>query len=135
MPPAADPGSGAALRAAATPTVAARGALQQIRESAHALLAQGKVDETWELLLAALEAVLVKNRELELLVAKLRRERLGPKSERLDPAQLSLLLEALIDQAGPEVAADPEADAREDADVTAGGGNLDVAGGGSSASA
>jgi transposase len=106
---------GAAPRPASTPTVAARGALQQIRESAHALLAQGKVDETWELFLAALEAVLVKNRELELLVAKLRRERLGPKSERLDPAQLALLLEALVDQAGPEAASDPEADAREDA--------------------
>jgi transposase len=92
-------------------------ALRQIRESAHALLAEGKVEETWDLLLAALEAVLVKNRELELLVAKLRRERLGTKSERLDPAQLSLLLEALSDQAGPEPASDPEADAREDADL------------------
>jgi transposase len=90
-------------------------ALRQIRESAHALLSQGKVEETWELFLAALEAVLVKNRELELLVAKLRRERLGPKSERLDPAQLALLLEALVDQAGPAAASDPEADAREDA--------------------
>lgn len=93
------------------------GALRQIRESAHALLAQGKVEETWELFLAALEAVLVKNRELELLVAKLRRERLGTKSERLDPAQLALLLEALGEQAGPEAVSDPEAEAREDAEL------------------
>jgi transposase len=108
----ADPGR----RGAATPTTGPV-ALRQIRESAHALLAQGKVDETWELFLAALEAVLVKNRELELLVAKLRRERLGTTSERLDPAQLSLLLEALGEQAGPEAASDPEADAREDAEL------------------
>jgi len=93
------------------------GALRQIRESAHALLAQGQVEETWELLLAALEAVLVKNRELELLVAKLRRERLGTKSERLDLAQLSLLLEALGEQGGPEATSDPEAEARADADL------------------
>jgi transposase len=108
----ADPGR----RGSAAPTTGP-GALRQIRESAQALLAQGKVDETWELFLAALEAVLVKNRELELLVAKLRRERLGAKSERLDLAQLSLLLEALSEQAGPEAASDPEADAREDADL------------------
>jgi transposase len=92
-------------------------ALRQIRESAQALFAQGKVDETWELFLAALEAVLVKNRELELLVAKLRRERLGTKSERLDPAQLSLLVEAVGDQAEAAAASDPEAEAREDAEL------------------
>jgi transposase len=109
--------SSAALRGAATPPASARGTLQQIRESAHALFAQGKVDETWELFLAALEAVLVKNRELELLVAKLRREHLGTKSERLDLAQLSLLLEALGDQAGAEAPSDLEAAAREDAEL------------------
>ena len=47
-----------------------------MRVSAQALLSQGKADEAFELFLAALEAVLVKNRDLELLVAKLRRERL-----------------------------------------------------------
>jgi transposase len=92
-------------------------ALRQIRESAQALLEQGKVDETFELFLSALEAVLVKNRDLELLVAKLRRERHGARSERIDPAQLSLLLEALVDQAGAQAAIDPEAEAREDAEL------------------
>ena len=81
------------------------------------MLAQGQVEETWELFLAALEAVLIKNRELELLVAKLRRERLGAKSERIDPAQLVLLLEALVAQEGPATASDPEAEAREDAEL------------------
>jgi len=89
-------------------------ALRQVRESAQALLAQGKVEETWDLFLAALEAVLDKNRDLELLVAKLRRERLGRTSERIDPGQLALLFEALLDQAAPPAPVDPEAEARED---------------------
>ncbi len=92
-------------------------ALRQIRESAQALIAQGKSDEAWELFLAALEAVLVKNRELELLVAKLRRERIGTKSKRIDPAQLSLLFEALVGQGDAQAQVDPEAEAKEDAEL------------------
>ena len=46
-------------------------------------------------MLSALEAVLRKSRELELLVAKLRRERLGQSSERVNAAQLALLFEEL----------------------------------------
>jgi transposase len=94
-------------------------ALRQVRDSARALLAQGKVEETWDMLLAALEAVLVKNRELELLVAKLRRERLGTTSERMDPGQLALLFDAMLDQAGPPAPVDPAAEAREDAQLDA----------------
>jgi len=82
-------------------------ALRQIKESAQALLREGKTEETWELLLSALEAVLSKNCNLELLVAKLRRERLNPRSERLDPAQLALLFEALAGQAAREPEMDP----------------------------
>jgi hypothetical protein len=52
-------------------------ALRQIRESAQALLGEGKVEEAFEFFLSALEAVLRKTRELELLVAKLRREGVG----------------------------------------------------------
>ena len=100
----------------ATPNVEPS-ALRQIRESAQALVAQGKVDEAWELFVSALEAVLVKNRELELLVAKLRREWIGTKSERMDPAQLRLLFEALVGQVGPEAEVDPEAEAKEDAEL------------------
>lgn len=90
-------------------------ALGQIRELAQALLREGKVEETWELFLSALEAVLVKNRELELLVAKLRRERIGSKSERIDPGQLVLLFEALVGQAQAEQEIDPQAEAQADA--------------------
>jgi transposase len=91
------------------------GALQQMRESAQTLLRQGKVDESYELLLSALEAMLVKNHELELLLAKLRRERIGRHSERLDPGQLALLFETMIAQGGELAPPDLEAEAREDA--------------------
>ncbi len=107
--------SGSAPRQSPTPPRVPLSALQQIRESAQALLAQGKQDETWDFFLAALEAVLVKNRELELLLITLRRERLGRQSERLDPAQLALLFEALVGHAGADTAVDPDAEAHEDA--------------------
>lgn len=92
-------------------------ALHQIRETAQALLAQGQVEETWDFFLAALDAVLVKNRELELLVTKLRRERIGRHSERIDPGQIALLFEALMAQGGTGDAVDPETEAREDAEL------------------
>jgi len=92
-------------------------ALRQIRESAQALLREGKTEETWEFFLSALEAVLLRNTDLELLVAKLRRLRLNPRSERIDPAQLTLLLEALAGQAEPEAEVDPEAEAKADAEL------------------
>ena len=62
--------------------------LEQIRKSARSLADEGKVEEAFELLVSALEAVLRTSRELELLVLKLRRERVGKRSERVDPDQL-----------------------------------------------
>lgn len=92
-------------------------ALQQVRESAQAMLREGKTEETWEFLLSALEAVLVKTHELELLVAKLRRAWGGTKSERIDPAQLKLLFEELLRQGSQEAPVDPEAEAKQDAEL------------------
>ena len=92
-------------------------ALRQVRESAQALLREGKTEETWEFLLAALAAVLVKTHELELLVAKLRHAWRGTKSERIDPAQLKLLFEELIRQGTEQAVVDPEAEAKEDAEL------------------
>lgn len=89
-------------------------ALRQLRESAEALHAAGKVDESVALLLAALQAVLVQNRETEWLVAKLRRERLGRHTERLAPGQLALLFDLLVSQ-GPLPEIDPATLAAEDA--------------------
>lgn len=90
-------------------------ALRQIRESAQALLREGKTQETWELLLSSLEAVLAKSQALELLVAKLQRSGRSSKSERIDPAQLQLLFQELIRQSGQPLEADPRAETEEDA--------------------
>jgi hypothetical protein len=92
-------------------------ALREVRASARALLATGQVEETWDFFLSALEAVLRKNRDLELLVAKLRRVRIGMTSERMDPAQLALLFDAWLDQGGLAAPVDPEAEAKADADL------------------
>jgi transposase len=95
---------------------AAGPALAEARQTARAMVAEGRAEEAFEFLLSALAAVLRKSRELELLVARLRR--VGRSSERMDPGQLALLFEGLIDQLGGEVETlDPEAEAREDADL------------------
>ena len=104
-PPAAQPES----RTKAEPA-----ALRQVRESAQALLAQGQVDEAFEFFVSALDAVLRKTRDLELLVAKLQRERVGKRSEQIDPAQLQLLFEELCSRGEPQAPIDPQAEARED---------------------
>jgi transposase len=96
-------------------------ALRQIRKSASALLTEGKVDEAFEFVVSALDAVLRKTRDLELLVAKLRRQQVGKRSERIDPAQLQLLFEVLCSQTGEadptKPVIDAEAEAREDAEL------------------
>ena len=107
------PGSSRPQRAAAWEP----SALRQIRESAQALREEGKVEEAFEFFLSALEAVLHKTRELELLVAKRRREGVGKRSERIDPGPLQLLFEALCRQRSegdPTAAIDAGAEARED---------------------
>lgn len=95
--------------------------LEQVRSAAAALLREQKVDEAFELLLSAMDAVLRKSRELELLVAKLRRERLGQRSERVSAAQLALLFEELRRQGEtlPEAAVEQEQDAELDEQIRA----------------
>lgn len=89
-------------------------AFAQVREMATAMVAEGRNEEAFDFLLCALEAVLRKSRELEMLIARLRRA--GRSSERVDPKQLALLFEELIEQLGRDSQApDPEAEAREDA--------------------
>ena len=87
----------------------------QIRHAAEALYAEGRTDEAFEYFLAALTAVLRKNTELELLVAKLRRKRVGTRSERISPEQLALLLAELEQLGTAEPVLDVEAEARADA--------------------
>lgn len=92
-------------------------AVKQVREAAQGLVKQGRVEEAVELFASALGAVLRKTRELELLVAKLQRERVGKRSERVDPDQLRLMFEQLCSQGEPAAAPDPEQEAREDAEL------------------
>jgi len=97
---------------------AAGPAFAQVRNTAQSMVAEGRGEDAFEFLLAALEAVLRKSRELELLLAKMRR--VGRSSERVDPKQLALLFEELMEQLGSEPEApDPEAEARADAQIEA----------------
>jgi transposase len=89
-------------------------ALTPLRETAQSLLGEGRAEEAFEFLLSALAAVLKKSRELEQLLARLRRA--GRSSERLDPRQLALLFEQMLDELGPgreaeDVSAETEAQA------------------------
>ena len=93
-------------------------AFAQVREMVRSMVSEGRADDALEFSLSALAAVLKRSRELELLVAKLRRLGAGKASERLDPGQLALLFEELIEQLGPDAEAlDPEAEARADAEL------------------
>jgi transposase len=103
---------------AATQAAGVVSPLEQVRAAAGALLREQKVDEAFALVLSAMEAVLQKSRELELLVAKLRRERLGQSSERVSAAQLALLFEELQRQGGATVAVDAAAEDGDDASVS-----------------
>lgn len=95
---------------------AAGAAFAQVREMATAMVAEGRSGEAFDFLLSALEAVLRKSRELEMLIARLRRA--GRSSERVDAKQLALLFEELIEQLGTDSQApDPEAEARADAEL------------------
>lgn len=97
---------------------AAAPAFAQVRETAAQMVSEGRTEETVDFLLSALAAVLEKSRELELLLAKMRR--MGRSSERIDPKQLALLFEELLEQLGTEPEAlDPEAEARQDAELEA----------------
>jgi transposase len=104
------------IRYGTTETAAAGSAFAQVRTTAQAMIGEGRHEEAFEFLLAALQAVLSKSRQLELLVARLRRA--GRSSERVDPQQLALLFEELVEQLGAEAEVlEPEAEARQDAEL------------------
>ncbi len=67
--------------------------LEQVRSLLRSLLHEGRSDEAIDLALSLLEQLQANNTELSLQLAKLRRERVGKRSERIDPAQLSLMLQ------------------------------------------
>ena len=88
-------------------------ALAQVRNTVSALESEGRLKDALEFSLAALAAVLEKSSELELLLLKLRRERLGKRSERTNGEQLALLMDQLL-QESPEEELDPVQEAEYD---------------------
>lgn len=88
-------------------------ALAQVKESARALQSNGRSDDAVDFLLAALAAVLEKSSELELLLLKLRRERIGKRSEQTNSEQLALLIDQLLKEA-PDQQIDPAVEAEYD---------------------
>ena len=94
-------------------------ALRQVRESAMAMMSEGKSDEAFEFLMLTLAALMSQKRDLELHLAKLRKEQAGKSTEKIDPRQLLLMFEGMIETAaaGGEIAIDPEEEDREDAQL------------------
>jgi transposase len=99
------------------PKLSGGSALAQVRSTVDALEKDGRHEDAIEYSLAALAAVLQKSGELELLLAKLQRERVGKRGERTDNAQLALLLEEMLRNL-PQPEIDADALAREDAALT-----------------
>ena len=69
--------------------------LRQLGEHLRSLLAEGNPDEAVEMVIAIIAQLQTKNGELLLKLMKMERERTGRRSERMDPKQISLLLEIL----------------------------------------
>lgn len=76
-------------------TKAAAPSINEIRNAAEGMLSSGGPAAALEYLLTALASLLNKNRNLEMLVAKLERAKFGRSSERIDADQLSLLFDTL----------------------------------------
>jgi len=83
--------------------------IANVRELLRSLFAEGRAEEAIEMALTMLAQLEHRNIELLLKLAAERRERSGRRSERIDPAQLSLLLE-LCEEDGAEDAAATEAE-------------------------
>jgi len=94
-----------------------------VRLSAEDLLTEGKADEALDLFASALGAVLEKNRDLALMIQKLRSEHAGRRTEKIDPEQLKLMLEKLGEQENPvedkpaELATESAEDAKLDSEI------------------
>jgi transposase len=76
-------------------TVAELPAPEALREVLHTLLAQGQTDEAVEVACRLLERMHEHAHGLELRLAQMLRQAYGRRSEKIDPNQLALLLEAL----------------------------------------
>ena len=76
--------------------------LDQIAGHLRSLLAEGRSDEAIEMMIAMLSQLQTKNMELVLKLMKMERERSGRRSERMDPKQISLMLELIAEGVSDE---------------------------------
>lgn len=97
--------------------------LADISEHLRSLLSEDRVDEAIEMVLAMLSQLHAKNADLALKLMRLERERSGRRSERIDPDQISLMLERLVEEMSEQAdlsatEAEEEALAAERAELT-----------------
>jgi transposase len=90
-----------------------RAQMERVKQQLRALVAEGRPDEAIDLALAMLEQLQDRNNRLTLELAKERRERAERRSEKIDPAQLLLMLELMVNEA-VDVSTDLAATAAED---------------------
>ena len=76
--------------------------LKEVGALLRSLLSEGRVDEAIEMAMSMLDQFQAQNAELALRLMRLERERAGRRSERIDPGQLSLMLELLGEAASED---------------------------------
>lgn len=90
-----------------------RAQMERVREQLRAMIAEGRADEAVEMAFTMLLELQHHNIALVLELAKERRARSGRRTERIDPAQLLLMLDLLVASTADE-SADLDATAAED---------------------
>ncbi|OGU05526.1 MAG: hypothetical protein A2W29_04795 [Gemmatimonadetes bacterium RBG_16_66_8] len=73
-----------------------RAQMERVREQLRALIAEGRADEAVEMAFTMLLELQHHNIHLVLELAKERRARSGRQTERIDPAQLLLMLDLMV---------------------------------------
>ena len=91
-----------------------RAQMERVREQLRAMIAEGRADEAVEMAFTMLLELQHHNLTLVLELAKERRARSGRQTERIDPAQLLLMLDLMVTSAADE-SADRAATTAEDA--------------------
>src|SRR5213083_291022 len=82
-----------------------RAQMERVREQLRAMIAEGRADEAVEMAFTMLLELQHHNLTLVLELAKERRQRSGRQTERIDPAQLLLMLDLMVTSAADESAA------------------------------
>src|SRR5437867_6495640 len=73
-----------------------RAQMERVREQLRAMIAEGRADEAVEMVFTRLLELQHHNLTLVLELAKERRQRSGRQTERIDPAQLLLMLDLMV---------------------------------------